>query len=170
MISRSRRRKRQREETGREREREKNRERNAERARRIGASIIASRDPALIDPFNGKRRGVEARCRLSPLARQDICTCFSEKQVSRPVRRRAGAYVLSFFDHAGRIDACVFPARPRTLRGIILAVNRAVFHGRSQACSRSPRGPRTLFGIYFARRGRGQFVLRIRELRNALTR
>lgn len=45
-------------------------------------------------------------------------------------RAECRAYVPSFFDHAGRIDACVFPARPRTLRGIILAVNRAVFHGR----------------------------------------
>lgn len=89
---------------------------------------------SLIDPPVEKDAIRRAADRLA--RSRDICACFSENQV-RPSEGRVRTYVLAFFDHAGRIDACVFLARPRTLRGIILAVNRAVFHGRSRACSRS---------------------------------
>ena len=132
------------------RERERDREREKERGERKkgegegdrsheGISIIASWClPWSIHQWKKTRRGTLVSTQLGlALTRDDICSCFSENKFACPRIEYVRTYVLSFFDHAGRIDACVFLARSCTLRGIILAVNRAVFHGRSRACSRS---------------------------------
>jgi hypothetical protein len=85
------------EETGRERERERERERYGK------DEIIASRGLSLIDSLNGNRRAAGSLPKIYALV-------FPKTSLAADVPARM--YVLSFFDHAGRIDACVFPTRP----------------------------------------------------------